>query len=81
MPSDYAEQVCSLFAQLGTRGTTVFFSSGDDGLVVLPFGTVSFQSFLQVSVAVTVKRTMAQTEPCSSPTFPQGAVAKRPFLS
>lgn len=32
VPSDYAQSVCSLFAQLGTRGTTVFFSSGDNGV-------------------------------------------------
>ncbi|KAF8886336.1 subtilisin-like protein [Infundibulicybe gibba] len=32
VPPDYATQVCNLFAQLGARGTTVFFSSGDFGV-------------------------------------------------
>ncbi|KAF8880201.1 peptidase S8/S53 domain-containing protein [Infundibulicybe gibba] len=32
VPDDYAFQVCNLFAQLGARGTTVFFSSGDFGV-------------------------------------------------
>ena len=29
---DYAIEVCNLFAQLGTRGSTVIFASGDGGL-------------------------------------------------
>ncbi|KAJ7780215.1 peptidase S8/S53 domain-containing protein [Mycena maculata] len=32
VPEDYAVSVCNLFAQLGARGTTVTFSSGDDGV-------------------------------------------------
>ncbi|KAF8998513.1 peptidase S8/S53 domain-containing protein [Cyathus striatus] len=32
VPFDYATSVCNLFAQLGARGTTAFFSSGDDGV-------------------------------------------------
>ncbi|KFY49119.1 hypothetical protein V495_00707 [Pseudogymnoascus sp. VKM F-4514 (FW-929)] len=31
IPVSYAEQVCQLFAQLGARGTSVLFSSGDSG--------------------------------------------------
>ncbi|KAH9170959.1 subtilisin-like protein [Lactarius sanguifluus] len=31
-PKDYAIQVCNMFAQLGTRGTSVLFASGDDGV-------------------------------------------------
>lgn len=33
IPRDYAESVCDLFAELGARGATVFFSSGDYGYV------------------------------------------------
>ncbi|KAH6916261.1 peptidase S8/S53 domain-containing protein [Coprinopsis sp. MPI-PUGE-AT-0042] len=32
VPIEYATRVCNLFAQLGARGTTVFFSSGDFGV-------------------------------------------------
>ncbi|KAK0189207.1 peptidase S8/S53 domain-containing protein [Armillaria mellea] len=32
VPYDYAVSVCNLFAQLGARGSTVFFSSGDFGV-------------------------------------------------
>ncbi|KAM6496816.1 Peptidase S8/S53 domain containing protein [Amanita muscaria] len=32
VPYDYAVSVCNLFAQLGARGTTAFFSSGDAGV-------------------------------------------------
>ncbi|GLB43381.1 putative pro-kumamolisin, activation domain [Lyophyllum shimeji] len=32
VPPDYANTVCNLFAQLGARGTTAFFSSGDSGV-------------------------------------------------
>ncbi|KAF9448925.1 subtilisin-like protein [Macrolepiota fuliginosa MF-IS2] len=32
VPRDYATEVCNLFAQLGSTGTTVFFSSGDFGV-------------------------------------------------
>ncbi|KAH9019211.1 subtilisin-like protein [Lactarius hengduanensis] len=31
-PRSYAIQVCHLFAQLGTRGASVLFASGDDGV-------------------------------------------------
>ncbi|KAF9448952.1 subtilisin-like protein [Macrolepiota fuliginosa MF-IS2] len=32
VPNDYAVSVCNLLAQLGSRGVTVFFSSGDFGV-------------------------------------------------
>ncbi|KAF8917410.1 subtilisin-like protein [Mucidula mucida] len=32
VPSDYATSVCNLFAQLGARGSSVLFSSGDFGV-------------------------------------------------
>ncbi|KIK07829.1 hypothetical protein K443DRAFT_673084 [Laccaria amethystina LaAM-08-1] len=32
VPKDYAAKVCKMFAQLGSLGTTVFFSSGDFGV-------------------------------------------------
>ncbi|KAK0203079.1 peptidase S8/S53 domain-containing protein [Desarmillaria ectypa] len=32
VPYDYAVSVCNLFAELGARGSTVFFSSGDFGV-------------------------------------------------
>lgn len=32
VPKSYAERVCKQFAQVGARGTTLFFSSGDRGL-------------------------------------------------
>ncbi|KAG6857498.1 hypothetical protein H0H87_002123 [Tephrocybe sp. NHM501043] len=32
VPQDYAVKVCNMFAQLGSIGTTVFFSSGDEGV-------------------------------------------------
>jgi tripeptidyl-peptidase-1 len=32
IPRSYAERVCRQFAQVGARGTTLFFSSGDRGL-------------------------------------------------
>ncbi|KAH7078725.1 peptidase S8/S53 domain-containing protein [Paraphoma chrysanthemicola] len=32
IPRSYAERVCKQFAQVGARGTTLFFSSGDRGL-------------------------------------------------
>ena len=32
VPLDYATNVCSLFAQLGARGSSIMFSSGDDGV-------------------------------------------------
>ncbi|KAH9031560.1 subtilisin-like protein [Lactarius hengduanensis] len=32
VPIDYATSVCNLFAQLGSRGSSVFFSSGDEGV-------------------------------------------------
>ncbi|KAE9377811.1 putative Tripeptidyl-peptidase sed2 [Stipitochalara longipes BDJ] len=31
IPTSYATQVCNLFAQLGARGKTILFSSGDSG--------------------------------------------------
>ncbi len=36
VPQDYAISVCELFAELGARGSTVLFSSGDFGYVVKP---------------------------------------------
>ncbi|KAI0272273.1 subtilisin-like protein [Gloeopeniophorella convolvens] len=32
VPPDYAQSVCSLFAQLGAQGVSVLFSSGDSGV-------------------------------------------------
>ena len=32
VPIDYATSVCNLFAQLGSRGSSVLFSSGDFGV-------------------------------------------------
>jgi tripeptidyl-peptidase I len=32
IPKDYAKSVCEGFAQLGARGVTLFFSSGDNGV-------------------------------------------------
>ncbi|KAI0741645.1 peptidase S8/S53 domain-containing protein [Daedaleopsis nitida] len=32
VPLDYATTVCNLFAQLGARGASIMFSSGDDGV-------------------------------------------------
>jgi tripeptidyl-peptidase-1 len=32
VPEDYATSVCNLFAQLGSRGSSVLFASGDDGV-------------------------------------------------
>ncbi|KAI0339424.1 subtilisin-like protein [Trametopsis cervina] len=32
VPLDYATNVCNLFAQLGARGSSIMFSSGDDGV-------------------------------------------------
>ncbi|EKM50516.1 uncharacterized protein PHACADRAFT_263851 [Phanerochaete carnosa HHB-10118-sp] len=32
VPSDYATEVCNLFGQLGARGSSIMFSSGDDGV-------------------------------------------------
>jgi tripeptidyl-peptidase I len=32
VPPDYADSVCDLFAQLGTMGVSVLFSSGDNGV-------------------------------------------------
>jgi tripeptidyl-peptidase-1 len=32
VPFDFATSVCNMFATLGSRGTTVFFSSGDNGV-------------------------------------------------
>ncbi|KAF2704980.1 subtilisin-like protein [Pleomassaria siparia CBS 279.74] len=32
IPRSYAERVCKQFAQVGARGTTLFFSSGDSGI-------------------------------------------------
>ncbi|KAH9940879.1 subtilisin-like protein [Epithele typhae] len=32
VPEDYATEVCNLFAQLGARGSSIMFSSGDDGV-------------------------------------------------
>jgi tripeptidyl-peptidase-1 len=32
VPRSYAERVCKQFAQVGARGTTLFFSSGDQGV-------------------------------------------------
>jgi tripeptidyl-peptidase-1 len=32
VPYDYAVSVCNLFAQLGARGSSVLFSSGDSGV-------------------------------------------------
>ena len=32
VPRDYAIQVCNLFAQLGARGSSIMFSSGDSGV-------------------------------------------------
>ncbi|RPD64171.1 subtilisin-like protein [Lentinus tigrinus ALCF2SS1-7] len=32
VPFDYATSVCNLFAQLGARGSSIMFSSGDDGV-------------------------------------------------
>ena len=31
VPRDYATRVCNMFAALGARGTTLFFSTGDYG--------------------------------------------------
>ncbi|KAG6830402.1 hypothetical protein H0H92_000898 [Tricholoma furcatifolium] len=38
VPVDYAQRVCNLFAQLGSTGTTVVFSSGDYGRMRLISG-------------------------------------------
>ncbi|KAJ2929470.1 hypothetical protein H1R20_g7629, partial [Candolleomyces eurysporus] len=35
VPEDYARRVCQTFAQMGARGITLFFSSGDSGSVHL----------------------------------------------
>jgi len=32
VPEDYATTVCYLFAQLGARGSSILFSSGDSGV-------------------------------------------------
>ncbi|KAJ6568249.1 peptidase S8/S53 domain-containing protein [Mycena vulgaris] len=32
VPEDYATTVCNLFAQLGARGSSIMFSSGDEGV-------------------------------------------------
>jgi tripeptidyl-peptidase-1 len=32
VPQDYATSVCNAFAQLGARGVSLFFGSGDDGV-------------------------------------------------
>ena len=32
VPLDYATSVCNIFAQLGTMGVSVLFSSGDSGV-------------------------------------------------
>ena len=32
VPHDYATHVCNLFAQLGSRGVTLLFASGDSGV-------------------------------------------------
>lgn len=32
VPQDYAESICNMFAQLGVRGSSVIFSSGDYGV-------------------------------------------------
>ncbi|KAL0573727.1 hypothetical protein V5O48_008223 [Marasmius crinis-equi] len=32
VPQDYAVSVCNLFAQLGARGSSILFSSGDEGV-------------------------------------------------
>ncbi|KAJ2917101.1 hypothetical protein MD484_g3272, partial [Candolleomyces efflorescens] len=32
VPEDYAKRVCDMFAQIGVRGTTLLFSSGDSGV-------------------------------------------------
>lgn len=32
VPEDYARRVCDEFAQLGARGVTMLFASGDDGV-------------------------------------------------
>lgn len=32
VPNDYANKVCTSFAQLGTRGVSLLFSSGDSGV-------------------------------------------------
>ena len=32
VPDEYSRSVCSLFAQLGSRGTSIIFSSGDTGV-------------------------------------------------
>ncbi|THH27752.1 hypothetical protein EUX98_g6437 [Antrodiella citrinella] len=32
VPLDYSTNVCNLFAQLGVRGSSIMFSSGDDGV-------------------------------------------------
>ncbi|KAJ7173519.1 peptidase S8/S53 domain-containing protein [Mycena filopes] len=32
VPQDYAVSVCNLFAQLGARGSSIMFSSGDEGV-------------------------------------------------
>ncbi|OCH96339.1 subtilisin-like protein [Obba rivulosa] len=32
VPLDYATSVCNMFAQLGARGVSIMFSSGDDGV-------------------------------------------------
>jgi len=46
VPPDYAESVCNLFAQLGVRGSSVMFASGDSGVGggdCLTNGTFQFQ--------------------------------------
>jgi tripeptidyl-peptidase I len=32
VPQEYAESVCTMFAQLGARGSSIMFNSGDDGI-------------------------------------------------
>ena len=32
VPLDFAQAVCNQFAQLGARGASIMFSSGDDGV-------------------------------------------------
>ncbi|KAH8976371.1 subtilisin-like protein [Lactarius deliciosus] len=52
-PIDYAYEVCHLFAQLGARGTSVLFASGDHGVgegdCKTDGGTVRFTPFFPAS--------------------------------
>lgn len=68
VPQDYAIKVCNIFAQLGALGTTVFFSSGDFGSVILAAVSISHILTLvnAVWVALTVLRMTVTTRFFSS---------------